>query len=163
MVCQHGLEGRPQRRRRSEDRLALLPPLRGQTGRAGLRHLFAAEPLHRAGPLPRHPAQGASAEAGAVLLHPGAAPAHTRLAGGPAVRRSRPDRLLRAVLRRQDRRARSAAARSLRALDLLGRLQRVGLEEHQRRIHLQLHAHQRVRHDRVRFRRMSSITPTWPI
>ncbi len=71
-------------------------------GRAGLHRLRAAEPVHLQGPLPHAAAEGQPAGQDAVLDHRAAAPADRRLAGDAAVRRSRADRLLRPVLRRQD-------------------------------------------------------------
>ena len=46
VVCQHGLEGRPQRRRRPQGRQPVLSPVRRPAGRARLHHVRAAESLH---------------------------------------------------------------------------------------------------------------------
>ena len=73
------------------------------------------------------------------------------LGGLPFVDRE-PHRLLRTVVRRQDGGARAAAARRLRAFHLFRRLQRMGLEDHQRRFALQLYGHAGVRHAGVRLR-----------
>ena len=60
------------------------------------------------------------------------------------------DRLLRPVLRRQDGDARAGAGRALLPVDLLGRLQRVGLEERLDQLAVQLRDDRRVRDLRVR-------------
>ena len=142
VVCQHGLEGRPQRRRAiPKEKTHVLQLLRRPARRPRLHRLRAAEPVHRPGQVPRPAAQGQPARAVAVLVHRPPARAHPRLAGDAAVRRCRPDRVLRPVLRRQDGDARAGPAAALLPVDLLRRLQRVDLEERLGRFPRQLHVH----------------------
>ena len=100
VVCQHGLEGRPQDTI-GEHRLAVLQRLRRQAGGAGVHHVRAAEPVHRQGPLPHPAAEGQSAGQNAVLGHRAAAPANLQLARHAADGGQGPDRVLRPQLRRQ--------------------------------------------------------------
>ena len=84
-----------------------LSRLRRAARGARLRHLRAAQPLPRRGPLPDAQPQGQSGQALDVLVHHGAAPADPRLARHAAVRRRRAHRLLRPELRGRDGRARA--------------------------------------------------------
>ena len=133
VVCQHGLEGRPRDVADPAVDSHYYHRFAVQLAEEGLRDLLPAEPLHRRGSFPPDPTQGPSAEAVALLVHPGAAPAHPGMAGIAAVRGFREDRFLRTLLWRKDGGPRAAAARWLRAVHLLGRFQRVGLEDHQHR------------------------------
>ena len=130
VVCQHGLEGRPQRRRRPEGRTTR--PINQFAVRLAERGFitFAPQNLYifedrfrtlqrKANPL----------EQDALLDHRAAAPADHRLAQDAALGRPGADRLLRPELRRQVGDAHPAAGEELLPVDLLGRLQRVGLEE----------------------------------
>ena len=75
VVCQHGLEGRPQDVIGEQATGRLLQRLRRQARRARLHHLRPAEPLHRQGQVPHAAAQGQPARQDAVLDHRPAAPA----------------------------------------------------------------------------------------
>ena len=87
VVCQHGRNGLP--KDVIEGDLPGLSRLRRAARRARIHHLRAAQSLPRRGPLPDAQPQGEPAEALAVLVHHGAAPADPRLARHAAVRRSR--------------------------------------------------------------------------
>ena len=66
---------------RSQDRLPLLPSLRGSPGGRGLCNLCAAEPLHRRRQFPHHSAHGPPPEVVSLLLHYWPARADVKLVG----------------------------------------------------------------------------------
>ena len=150
VVCQHGLEGRPQDVADPNIDNPYYHHYRGEPGGAGIRRVRAAEPVHRPGPLSAAAAQGPSPQVVAILLYPGSARAHPGMAQVAAVRRPATHRLLWPFLRRENRGAGPAPARRLCALDLCGRLQRMGLEDHQHRVVVFVHAAAGVRHAGVR-------------
>ena len=129
VVCQHGLEGRPRdvpTRRSTTSRTTSSPCRLAEQGFI----TFAPQNLYIFRRPVSHPsAQGQPAQEDAVLDHRPAAPADHRLAEDAAERRPGADRVLRAELRRQVGDAHSAAGEELLPVDLLGRLQRMGLEE----------------------------------
>ena len=129
VVCQHGLEGRPQRRdgRRTTQ---YYHDFAARAGRAGLHRLRPAEPVHLPGPLPHAAAQGQPAGEDALLDHRAAAPADRRLARRRC-RRSIRERIAFYGLSYGGKTAMRdpAAGDELLPVDLLGRLQRMGLEE----------------------------------
>ena len=150
VVCQHGLEGRPRDVADPKVDNPAYHQLRRPAGRARIHHVCTAESLHFRRPLPHAPAQGQPDQEDAVLGHRPAAPADHRLAQNAAVRGPGPDRLLRAELRGQVGDADPAAGEELLPVDLLGRLQRVGVEERVDPQPLQLRLGRRVRDLRVR-------------
>ena len=103
VVCQHGLEGRPTDVVQSEEEDAVLQLLRRPARRPRLHRLRPAEPVHLQEPVPPTRPQGQPARPIALLVHRRPARADPRLARNAAVRRSRPHRLLRPLLRRQGR------------------------------------------------------------
>ena len=132
VVCQHGLEGVPMdtitrigaRRTSTTNRS---PPSWRSAASSSTRRRIRTAATTGSACIQR---QVEPAEAIAVQLHHPPARADARLAGDAAVCRSPADRLLWALLRRQDGRARAAdSARAVRLSHLLGRLQRVGPQE----------------------------------
>ena len=114
--------------RRFLRRFSLLSRFRRPAGRSGFCHLRPAEPLSLRRPFPHLAAEGQPHQKDALLDHRAAAPADRGLAGQPALCRPAADRLLRALLRRQDGDARAGVGLRLLPVDLLRRLQRMGLE-----------------------------------
>src|SRR4029077_20804286 len=64
------------RRGQSQDRLAVLPPVRRAFGRRGIRYLCSPESVYWRGSLSSDTAEGTPPQVGAILVHPRAAPAH---------------------------------------------------------------------------------------
>ena len=129
VVCQHGLEGRPRDVADPKVDNPAYHRFAVRLAERGFITFCTAESLHLRRPLPHPPAQGQPAQEDAVLGDRPPAPADHRLAQDAALRRPGADRLLRAELRRQVGDADPAAGQELLPVDLLGRLQRVGLEE----------------------------------
>ena len=122
-----------------------------------------AEPVHRQGPLPAAPAQGATRSR--LSLFSFIVRQHERtldwLATLPHVD---PERIAFYGLSYGGKTAMRVPAilKRLLPVDLLGRLQRVGRARTRPRPHRQLHVHRRVRDVRVRPGRTRSTTPRWP-
>ena len=87
VVCQHGLEGRPQDVCNPNKKTPYYNSFAAQLADRGYIVLRAAEPVHRPGQVPRPAAQGQPAQAVAVLVHRPPARAHARLALDAAHRR----------------------------------------------------------------------------
>ena len=129
VVCQHGLEGRPQD---VADPKVHNPAYNQFATRLAERGFitFAPQNLYIFDDRFRTlAAQGQPAGQDTLLDHRPAASADHRLAQDAAASRPGADRLLRTELRRQVGDAHSPAREELLPVDLLGRLQRVGLEE----------------------------------
>lgn len=152
VVCQHGLEGRPQQL---------------VAGDHPAYHDFAAKlcergfitfarrtcTCSRTDSAPCN-ARRNPAEEDAILGDRAAAPADRQLAQDAAERRRPANRLLRTELRRQKRDENPSAGARLLPVDLLGRLQRMGAEERVDPPAVQLRLDRRVRNFRVRPRRV---------
>ena len=125
VVCQHGLEGRP-----TDVFLGNNPAYHDYAARLADRGFVTFAPqnpylLRR--PLPHAPAKGQPHQEDALLDHRAATSADRRLVGHPAVRRSAADRLLWAVVRRQDGDASAAPGDQLLPVDLFGPTSTSGL------------------------------------
>ena len=129
VVCQHGLEGRPRDVADPKVDNPCLPPLRRPAGRGRVHHVRTAEPVHLSRPVPQPAAQGQPAQEDPVFGDRPPAPADHRLAQDAAAGRPRADRVLRPLLRGQVGHADPPPGEELLPVDLLGRLQRMGLEE----------------------------------
>src|SRR5262249_61646775 len=134
-----------------ENRFASVSSLRSASCRRGVCHVCATKSIYWRGSLPADPTKGASAETVAFLVHSRPAPASARMAPKSTVRRLPTHRVLWPLLRRQDCRPGTPVFSRVCALHLLGRLQRVGLEDDEFGCAVQLHADAGVRHAGVRF------------
>ena len=119
VVCQHGLEGRPSDVADPNSDSHYYHRFAARLAEEGFVTLRASKPVHRRGPVPHHPTEGASAQALAVFFHSGATPAHPGTARRGALCRSEAYRILRIILRRENGGAGSAPARCVCPLDLL--------------------------------------------
>src|SRR5262249_36886666 len=128
-----------------EGRVSILQGVRCPAGRPRLHHLRPAELVHLHGPFSYSPAQGQSPQEDAVLGHGAATPADHRLAEVAPLRGWHTARLLWAELRRQIGNAYPGLGDQLLPVDLLSRLQRMGLEKRLDAQSLQLCLARRIR------------------
>ena len=128
VVCQHGLEGAATERNRGE-RLPVLQGLRDRVGRAGLRDVRPAKPLHFRRSLSDPATQGQLTGEDALLDHDATTPTDCRLAPKSTIRRSRSYRILWLELWGQNGHAGATAGDRLLFVNLLCRFQRMGRQE----------------------------------
>ena len=134
VVCQHGLEGRPTDVVDPKKKTQYYNSFGAQLADRGFIVFAPQNPYIFKNEFRQVVAQGQPARAVALLVHRPPARAHPRLARHAAVRRSGAHRVLRPVLRRQGGDAHPGDPGAVLPVDLLGRLQRVDLEEHHARL-----------------------------